>query len=294
MPSGSKKRKAARKKKENQPVSNHSNGCDDIKQQDDKDSDVGEFSSLNSHDHDSHQSHLTEGLEEENEKGENISHTPAEENLKIKDGEGPRIDREFEIEDKSSNKDDGSSSGSSDNSDSSRSSSDDESNFIKKGKVVDLGNGNESLSGGPAENIVRAEIDDGVDSVVENSPAEELKNTSILGEKVETDTCITPYVIGPMESEVKRLGFVEDNGISKVFMDVPLKKDESIENIVTLDHKDCVTQESRDRVAADIGVELEKDSGVTEVVLVPAPHPVETTTWKSCCGLFEVFAGSRR
>ncbi|XP_073061329.1 uncharacterized protein [Primulina eburnea] len=327
MPSGSKKRKAARKKKENHPVSNHSNGCDDIKQQDDKDSDVGELSSLNSHDHDSHQSHLKEGLEEENEKGENISHTPAEEKLKIKDGEGPRIDREFEIEDKSSNKDDGSSSGSSGNSDSSRSSSDDESDFIKKGEAaiditpvvdlgngneslsggpaehivraeiddgVDSGNGNESLSGGPAENIVHAEIDDGVDSVVENSPAEELKNTSILGEKVETDTCIAPYIIGPMESDVKRLGLVEDNGISKVFMDVPLKKDESIENIVTLDRKDCVTQESHDRVAADIGVELEKDSGVTEVLLVPAPHPVETTTWKSCCGLFEVFAGSRR
>ncbi|XP_075497096.1 uncharacterized protein LOC142534073 [Primulina tabacum] len=185
--------------------------------------------------------------------------------------------------------------------DSSRSSSDDESNFIKKGEaaidltpVVDLGNGNESLSGGPAENIVRAEIDDGVDSVGENSPAEELKNTSILGEKVETDTCIAPCIIGPMESEVKRLGLVEDNGISKVFMDEPSKKDESIENIVTLYRKDCVTQESHDRVAADIGVELEKDSGVTEVLLVPAPHPVETTTWKSCCGLFEVFAGSRR
>lgn len=260
-------------------------GGDDVKHQDDKDSDVGEVSSPNSHDHDSNQSHLTEGEEEENEKVENISHTPAEEELKIKGSEEPSfvveddavvpVDRKFEIEDKSSNKDDGSSYESSGSSKSSRSSSDDESNFIKKDEaakdiapVVDLGNGNESLSGEPAENIVSAEIDDGVDSVVENSPAEELKNASILGDKVETDTSITPYIIEPMESEVKRLGVVEDDGISKVFMDMPLKDDKSIENIVTLDPKECVTQESHDTVAADIGVELEKDSGVTEVMLL--------------------------
>ncbi|XP_075481644.1 uncharacterized protein LOC142522277 isoform X1 [Primulina tabacum] len=315
MPSGSKKRKAARKKKENQSLSNHSNGDDDVKQQDDKDSDVGELSSPTSHDHNSHQNNiLTEEDEEQNEKGENISHTPSEEALKIKDGEEPSIaeddvvpvDREFEIEDKSSKKSDGSSSGSSSSRNSSRCNSDDESHRIKKGEaaiditpVVELESGDGSLSGVPAENIVSAEIDDGVDSVVENFPAEELKNISTLGDKVETDISIAPYISEPTESEEERPGFVEDNGISMVFMDAPLKrKDESIETIVTPDPEKCVTQETHDRVAADVGVELEKDSGVTEVLFVlllaPAPHPVQTTTWKSCCGLFEVFARSGR
>ncbi|XP_073156919.1 uncharacterized protein [Henckelia pumila] len=309
MPSGSKKRKAARKKKENQSVSNHSDGDDDVKQQDDKDSDVGELSSPTSQDHNGHQDLLTEGGEEEIEKGENTSHTPAEESLKTKDSEEPSIvveddvvvpvDREFEIEDKSSKKADGNSSRSSSRSssgNSSDSSSDDESHCIKKGEaakdiapVLELGNGNESFSAVPAENIVGAEIDDGVDSVVENFPTEELKNISTLGDKVETDTSISPFIIEPIESEEKRLGFVEDNGSSTVIMDVPLKrKDESIENIVAPDIKECVTQESH-----DIGVELEKDSGVTEVLLVPAPRPVQTT-WKSCCGLFEVFSRSGR
>lgn len=54
-------------------------GDDDVKQQDDKDCDVGELSSPTSHDHNSHQNNLlTEGDEEENEKGEYISHTPTE------------------------------------------------------------------------------------------------------------------------------------------------------------------------------------------------------------------------
>ncbi|XP_073281392.1 uncharacterized protein [Primulina huaijiensis] len=311
MPSGSKKRKAARKKKENQSLSNHSNGDDDVKQQDDKDSDVGELSSPTSHDHNSHQNNLlTEGDEEQNEKGDNISHTPSEEVLKIKDSEEPSIVeddvvpvyREFEIEDKSSKKADGSSSGSSSSSssrNSSRSNSDDESHRIKKGEaaiditpVVELESGDGSLSGVPAENIVNAEIDDGVDSVVENFPAEELKNISTLGDKLETDISIAPYISEPTESEEERPGFVEDNGISTVFVDAPVKrKDESIETIVIPVPKKCVTQETHDRVAADVGVELEKDSGVTEVlVLAPAPHPVQTATWKSCCGLFDVFA----
>lgn len=90
---------------------------------------------------------------------------------------------------------------------------------------------------------------------MENFPAEELKNSSTLGDKVETDASMAPYILEPMESEEKRLGFVEDSGISTVFMDVPLKrKDESIESVVTPDPEECVTQESHDRVAADIGV----------------------------------------
>ncbi|KAI3466785.1 hypothetical protein Pfo_023448 [Paulownia fortunei] len=221
MPSGSKKRKAAKKKKENQSnnhpnpssASTNAHGGDDVKNQDDKESDVGEVSSPASQVHHSHQNILTEGEEEEIEEGDNISNPPSVEGVNIEVADEPNIvveetvvpvERKYKIEDESDKKDgrfehddtarksyNGGSSGSSSNS---SSSSDDESHSIKSGQavddiapVVDSVKVADSVSGGQAEAIHSTTIEEAGDAVVENFPAAISVDFSLLGEKAEVD-----------------------------------------------------------------------------------------------------------
>ncbi|PIN04819.1 hypothetical protein CDL12_22641 [Handroanthus impetiginosus] len=320
MPSGSKKRKAAKKKKENQTsnhlnpssVSTHAHGGDDVKHHDDKESDAGEVSSSASQDHQSNKNSLIEEEEGEIEEGENISNPPSVEGVKIEVA-GERnilveeesvipVKRAFKIEDVSDEKDerfehdetrrktyDGGSSGSSNSS-----SSDDESHGIESNQavvdiapVVDSIEVADSLSGKKTEAI--------------HSPKIEEAGDSATGPRT-VESAFT-------ENEEKRLGSVEDNvGVSEASKDAASQREEaiiqSVENIVAIpDTKECVAQESDDQLtmstnapvaAADDGSNAEEDSGVTEPLLAPAPRHAQRTSWKSCCGLFEVFTGSGR
>ncbi|KAK4259447.1 hypothetical protein QN277_005776 [Acacia crassicarpa] len=76
MPSGAKKRKAAKKKKEKEadinPPSNNPQGSDDLKSQDGKGSDGGEGSSSAYHDHDDHP--FNEGSEEVEEGDQSVAY----------------------------------------------------------------------------------------------------------------------------------------------------------------------------------------------------------------------------
>ncbi|KAI3456074.1 hypothetical protein Pfo_012737 [Paulownia fortunei] len=350
MPSGAKKRKAAKKKKENQSnnhsnpssASTHSYGDEDVKHQDDKESDVGEVSSPGSQDH-THQNLLTEGEEEEIEKERNLTNLPSAEGLRIDGGQKHivleesvvQVEREFKFKDESDRKDgrvehdeatrksyDGGSSGSSS---SSSSSSDNESHGIKNSQaaadiasVVDSVKLADSLSGRSAEAIHSVPIEEAGDSVVENIPAADSEKISVLCEQVEVnmispaDISIAPYVVESVlkENGEKKLSSVGDKvGTSLTLVNAALEREEetivqSVDTTATiLDPKECVTQENDDRLTlpynapratADNGAEHEKDSGVTEPLLVPSPCPVQKTSWKSCCGLFEVFSGSGR
>ncbi|XP_011085295.1 uncharacterized protein YGR130C-like isoform X2 [Sesamum indicum] len=336
MPSGSKKRKAAKKKKENQP-NNHPNNpspasahSHDLKNQDDKESDVGEVSSPASQDHHSHQNFSREGEEEEIEGGENISNVPSAERVKIEVVGDPNIvveesiipvEREFKIEDESDIKDGkhddstkesnkGGSSGSS--SSSSGSSSDDESHDIKSSQavadvasVVDSGKAADCLSGAQAEAIHTANIEEAEDPIIENIPA-------FVPEKTADDPADPSLVESVFkENGVKKLKSFEDKVGSSAVSDVTVsqqKEEEAssppVEDKIKIpDQKEYVEQETDDRLTlsynapiatADSGAERENDSGVTEPLLAPATRPVQTTSWKSCCGLFEVFTGSGR
>ncbi|KAL0300627.1 UNVERIFIED_CONTAM: hypothetical protein Sradi_6339500 [Sesamum radiatum] len=308
MPSGSKKRKAAKKKKENQPnhhpnnpspASAHSHGGEDVKNQDDKESDVGEVSSPASQDNYSHQNFSREGEAEEIEGGENISNVPSAEGVKTDVVGDPNIvveessipvEREFKIEDESDIKDgkhddsakesnEGGSSGSSISS--SGSSSDDESHDIKSSQaavdvtpVVDSGKVADSLSGGQAEAIHTANIEEAEDPTIENIPA-------FVSEKTADDPA-GPSVVESVfkENGVKKLISFEDKVGSSAVSDVTVSQQTeeassppAENNIKIPDQKECVAQETDDRLTlsynapiatADNGAERENDSGVTE------------------------------
>ncbi|KAL0398389.1 UNVERIFIED_CONTAM: hypothetical protein Sradi_2182200 [Sesamum radiatum] len=362
MPSGAKKRKAAKKKKENQSnnhpnpssASAHSHGSaeghglkyidvefvlmpevsgsgdEDVKHQDDKGSDVGEVSSPASQDHHRHETVLTEGEEEEIEKEGNLSNPPSVGELKTDSGQVQkalesvvRVEREIKIDDELEHRDetfehdesttksyDGGSSGRSSSS-SSSSSSDDESHGIKNSEaamdissVVDSAKVADSLS----DSTFSAPIKEACDSVAEK--------ISVSGEQVGVDMSspinitVAPYVVESVAQENggKKLSSVEDKvgtSMACVYDALERKEEAIVQSVKTTatisDPKECVAQETDDRLAlpynapsptADNGAEHKKDSGVTQPLLVPSPHPVHRTSWKSCCGLFEVFSGS--
>ncbi|KAG8365586.1 hypothetical protein BUALT_Bualt18G0120800 [Buddleja alternifolia] len=239
-------------------------GGDDSKHQEDRESDAGEVSYHNP---------STKGDEQQFEAGRNIADLPCIEELKIEFGEESnivveganvvRVEREPEIEDESDKKDEifehdetdgGSSSGSSS---SSSNGSDDESKGIESSQaVVDIS---------PVVDPVNV-----ADPVVENLPVVDLMKTSLSGEKAEVDSSSI------VQSVFKVNGDISDKNEEEIV--------KSVETVATIpDQKECVMQESDDR---------EKHSEVTEPLLAHAPHAVQTASWKSCCGLFEVFAGS--
>ncbi|KAK4421116.1 hypothetical protein Salat_2062100 [Sesamum alatum] len=283
MPSGSKKRKAAKKKKENppnnhpnnpSPASAHSHGGEDVKNQDDKESDVGEVSSLASQDHHSHQNLSREGEEEEIEGGENILNVPSAEGVKIEVVGDPNVvieesvvpvEREFKIEDEPDVKDgkhdesgkesnEGGSSGSS--SSSSGSSSDDESHDTKSSQavpdvalVVDSGKAADSLSGEQAEAIHSAKIEEAENRIIENIPA-------FVSEKT-TDDPAAPSIVESVfkANGVKKLISFEDKVGTSAVSDVAVsqQKEEAssppVENNIKIpDQEECVAQETDDRL----------------------------------------------
>ncbi|KAL6567326.1 hypothetical protein OROGR_000994 [Orobanche gracilis] len=107
MPRGSKKRKAAKKKKENQSeiqcnpssASTHSNDDENVLHHDEKDSDVGDVSTPGSQDHHNPQNPLTDG-EEEIEEINSVSDIPSIDGLRI-NGSVVQVERENNNEYKS-------------------------------------------------------------------------------------------------------------------------------------------------------------------------------------------------
>ncbi|PIN13828.1 hypothetical protein CDL12_13556 [Handroanthus impetiginosus] len=312
MPSGAKKRKAAKKKKESQPnnhsipspASTHPHGDEDVKHQQDKDSDAGGVSSPASQDHHSHQNILTEGEEAELEKQRSLSNPPPEQELKIEGGQKNvvveenviEVEREFKTKDESDKKNGsveqdeatrkscGGSSGSS-----SGESSDDENFGMKNNQaagdvapVVDLVKISDSSSGKSSEAIHSAPVNKAGDSV-ENTPSvvesvlnkNDAEKPSSAEDKVGTSTASADAALERKEEEIVQ----------------------SVMNTAT-NPNECVTQETGDKLTLPhdaprpTGVKHKTNSGVTEPSSVPPQGPVQRTSWKSCCGLFEVFSGS--
>ncbi|KAL6546437.1 hypothetical protein OROMI_022158 [Orobanche minor] len=108
MPRGSKKRKAAKKKKENHSenqfnpssASAYSNGEENVMHQDEKDSDVGDVSTPGSQDHYTPQNPLTDGEEEETEEMNRVLDVLSVDGLR-NNGNVVQVEREINNEYKS-------------------------------------------------------------------------------------------------------------------------------------------------------------------------------------------------
>ncbi|KAL1562606.1 hypothetical protein AAHA92_05170 [Salvia divinorum] len=240
MPSGAKKRKAA-KRKGTHPNTNDSNpspsaSTHDVKHQDGRQSGVGEASSTTSQDNPSHHDLSTEGEEEKIENSQNASQVEGVSGIVVEGNSDVPVEREFKngnefggkfVHDETERKSyDGGPSGSS-------SSSDDESHGDKNSLAA-------------------------VDTV----------STVAIVEASEAAVDCVPPVVSDKASDLKTLAEETDERLSLSY------------NAPIATH--------------DKGADLVKDSGVTEPLLVPPPRPMKTTSWKGCCGLFELFTDSDR
>ncbi|KAK4440115.1 hypothetical protein Salat_0346400 [Sesamum alatum] len=235
-----------------------------------------------------------------------------ERGIKIEDELGHRDETVEHDESTRKSYDGGSSGGSSSRS---SSSSDDESHGIKNSQaamdissVVDSSKVADSLSAMSVDSIFSAPTKESLEKVAEK--------VSVSGEHLgvdrnsPTNITVAPYVVESVaqENAGEKLSSVEDKvGTSMAFVYDALERKEeaivrSVQTTATIsDPKECVPQENDDKLTlpynapsapADNGAEHKKDSGVTQPLLVPSAHPVDRTSWKSCCGLFEVFSGS--
>ncbi|CAA3016735.1 uncharacterized protein LOC111372729 [Olea europaea var. sylvestris] len=338
MPSNAKKRKAAKRKKGVESSSNNnsnsipqgstaeSHGDDDLKHQDDKESDGGEVSSPASQEHCSHQHYFTENEEVEVEQEHKTSNVLSvegtnneafrEQKSMVGDKSIVLIERDLNGEDESDRKDikivyDGGEAGSSNNC-----SSDDESHVVEDGKIVvesvtfvDSAKLDNFLFGRQAEEIDVVSVEEDSDLVEETCPFIDSEKISILDEKVQLRTSA---IFELKANEMEKLSYVGEKVIiSATIVDVVSERNEDVPTdrlieiaAATSNAKECGIQENDDKLTPSYTapkvdpskeVEREKDNKFPEVLAAPGPtHPVQTTSWKSCCGLFEALTGSGR
>ncbi|PSS02965.1 Chitinase [Actinidia chinensis var. chinensis] len=116
-------------------------------------------------------------------------------------------------------------------------------------------------------------------------------------------TVENPTSFSECESGLKQNGKHESSGISPAVMDMRSEPKEDKMSPKAIEYSAVSS------VAMSLGVQEDddklpqsscvKDSAVTEcsdsqTLVVLAPRPVQTTSWTSCCGLFELFTGSSR
>nr|GMD03108.1 suppressor protein SRP40 [Ipomoea batatas]GME16374.1 suppressor protein SRP40 [Ipomoea batatas] len=355
MPSGAKKRKAAKKKKESEvkgasqlPNSTSlsvplTHGEEDLKHHDDKDSDGGELCSPASQDNRS-QDQFVEGDEEEGDKreeslldqssgvtsegeqmekkvvveGESVIHVERE----LKGLDEPR-DKDINVECIESSR--GSHEGGSLKSSTSSSSScsDDESDAAVKNKItvanspIGVENELDSLS---AAKVTDSILETGTcNSDVGAVTSIGLDKTAISEEMIQVeDSTMTSYAIQSdlVKNEKKKLGVDDENAsISEVRVGVGSQTNDN--KAVQTSHdtaaetlygKGSATQENgvkptpaydSPEVDVSTGADPIKDSEIPECSDSQPPvgsvlQPVQTTSFKGCCGLFELFTGSSR
>ncbi|XP_057494975.1 uncharacterized protein LOC130780045 isoform X2 [Actinidia eriantha] len=171
-------------------------------------------------------------------------------------------------------------------------------------KPADLPEVTQVTDGVPIIEAYSLVVDEASKSVVETIPLVDSENVSkeVLhvndGATVENPKSFSEY-----ESGLKENGKHESSGVSPVSMDMGSepKEDKMSPKVIEYSAVSSVAvssgaQEDDDKLPQSSCVE---DSAVTECSdnqpsVVLAPRPVQTTSWTSCCGLFELFTGSRR
>ncbi|KAL1555902.1 hypothetical protein AAHA92_11585 [Salvia divinorum] len=268
MPSGAKKRKSAKKKNQNQPNNHsdsapaHTHGDDDdvMHQEDGEGSNVVELSSPASEDHEKPPVQAEAGGASSME-GSTVGNGEAEKEIKIEDESGVKhgiIDH-----DEANRKlcDGGSSS-----SGSCGSSSDDESRGIKRGEAEPSVASTGSVA---MDDSLSAKL---VEPVYDSQAA----------------ISVAPDAVEPTLEEIggKEHGTVEERTCTSV-EGAGVGSAESTPK--TFDRKECVTKENDNRSPSP---RVDLDGGEQRVKDSVATQPFQKTSWKSCCGLFEVFSGS--
>lgn len=317
MPSGAKKRKAAKKKKEqafnniNPSTINNPLGNDDPRSQDERDSDGGDAGSPASHDGHNHQHSFGQGGDEERSQSHLTEEKSVEEAAKdAKSTERSRLDdvdvkivKEWEpnkdlesthVSIQHVDRDKSSST-------SSNSSSDDESQaFEKKSNEETCNLGSDAASYSTedksatvlSEEVLTAAENNTLKNVDSNSAVETVavdnlvKNMSSVPEEVEFSAKNSvPDVVesGLKENEEKLLP--SSNGASGVELEGVERKNFPSSGIPTAETSNVA---EKNHASGPHGYPKKQP------LVAPTPPPVRRTSWLSCCGLFEVFTGSGR
>ncbi|XP_022142230.1 uncharacterized protein LOC111012397 [Momordica charantia] len=265
MPSGAKKRKAAKKKKELgahiNPSSNTSQGNDDVKSQDDKGSDSGELDSPASQNHPSHSNPFGEGNKEIQESSSSSSRVLS--NIETNQKVG------LASESKNGTVQNESVEGSCANDRSSSSSSDDES--------VDTTKNSEVLDGKTNDLVVPTAASIVYSVTPEVSASEE---TISIVESASVENTAIPDIIAS-EKLGTRLPEVTNVPVSAP-TDLSLKQDEDrdLHLSVHIEVSECP--------------ENFKPESEDQPFIGSRPAVPQRTSWWSCCGLCDVFTGSNR
>ncbi|XP_051133764.1 uncharacterized protein LOC127253293 [Andrographis paniculata] len=283
MPSGSKKRKAAKKKKENRPgnhqdpsslASGQSHGTDDVKHQDDKHSDVGEVDSpaAASQDLHGHSNVLAEGVQEvihdekitsdnkpeegvKTEAVEEANVVSAEREVRIEDDYNKKDDR-FEHEETTKRSYDGGSSRSSrsSSSSSSSSSSDDESSSIKSSQAAkDIPPLLDSATVPNSLSESKTKTDDGV--AIEDAGDSIANNVSVVLDRVEMN--ISSLENSPLsqvksvieETEEKKMSSFEDTSVALTLDPKEEETIQSTEQVATISDPTVYVPQPTEKVA---------------------------------------------
>ncbi|KAL7142549.1 hypothetical protein ABFS83_08G130800 [Erythranthe nasuta] len=219
---------------------------------------------------------------------------------------------------KNGNESDGGSSESLSSSSSSSSGSDDESHGVKGSEDVADNSPVDSVQVTDEEIIYSTAIEDSCDSVEEiisvnvesveekevvvstDSPAVDYAPPQIVesvlneeNEEKQQGSCSVGGEVGFLEASVDAIiASVEGEArILEASNDAVKPVITPVETIISIpETKECVVAQETE----NNGSSIEISSGVTEPLLARAPRPVETTSWKSCCGLFDLFSGSGR
>ncbi|KAL9314487.1 hypothetical protein ACSQ67_019939 [Phaseolus vulgaris] len=327
MPSGAKKRKAAKKKKEKEteintnPSTTNPQGNDEVKSQDEKGSDGGEGGSPSHGDHD-----LAFNEEEEEERDPSAaqpSDAAASKDLEAKIGETEGgqegvvvIEWDVKSEESSESKD--VSAGS-----------------VESAKESHHGNG-KTDSSCDETGTVKNSKDESHDSINEKVAFDELvKSTDSLHAKLtpvthnalveETADSVAEPSNEPVKSEASlpegqtfhndNALLEKSNGSQVEANDLAVKKNEDEEhsvtdqNVRTLSLEEPKPREFDNEVSASVsdspipestlGAEHVKDSDAPESsenqpLVSSVPPVMQKTSWLSCCGLFDVLSGSNR
>lgn len=223
------------------------------------------------------------------------------------------------------------SSGSSNSSNSSRSSSDDESNVEKKTEVVETGHAFDSVEPVDSLSEVASKVDTNIPAGGNSNPVGEIVSVvtpakaSSIEEVVQVNgsasggypvTSSVGYKVEVQEHSDKGLPSSDDNtGISPVRMDLGSMKEAdntvstSQENpAVCMDVKESVTEDKDDKLslsfnapdvhtsngAYDIKESESPECSDSQPLVASAPQVVQKTSFKSCCGIFDLFTSSDR
>ncbi|KAL4019517.1 hypothetical protein IC575_018266 [Cucumis melo] len=264
MPSGAKKRKAAKKKKELEAHINPAQGNENAKNQDDKGSDSGEIDSPASQNHPSHSNPFGEGNKEIQESSSSDAGVPS--NV----GTDQKV--KLSSERKNGNVENESVKGSRDDDHSSSSSDDESVDTTKKPEVLD----------GKTDDLVVPTAASILNSITPELSASE--ETISIAESASVENTAIP-----------------DMTVSKKLETTPFQSADGVTNVSMAAPRDLSSKPNEDRnlhvsahVANSESAENSKTESEDQPLIGSRPPVPQRSSWLSCCGLCDVFTSSDR